>query len=161
MEGRLCLQALDRSRNVFRAWRLEAGRDLFGLLTLRVTFGRTGTDGRTVTKIAQDEAHAREMARLMLARRRGATRRAGVAYRLVEQVGLEGWDVPTLLGVQRGARTPAASTVIAPACTPLAASFSRSSKCLRPGAGRSVHFITTPADDSAGDYGPSVTPEGR
>ena len=98
MEGRICLQAIDRARNVFRAWRLEVGRDLFGLLTLRVTFGRTGTDGRTVTKIARDEAQARENARLMLMRRRGAPQRAGVAYRVVEQVGLEGWDVSDLLG---------------------------------------------------------------
>ena len=98
MEGRICLQAVDRSRNVFRAWGLEIGRDLFGLLTLRVTFGRTGTDGRTVTKIARDDAQARETLRLMLVRRRGAPQRAGVAYRLVEQVGLEGWDVSALLG---------------------------------------------------------------
>ncbi len=63
MEGRICLQAVDRSRNVFRAWRLEVGRDLFGLLTLRVTFGRTGTNGRTVTKIARDDAQARETLR--------------------------------------------------------------------------------------------------
>jgi len=98
MEGRICLQAVDRSRNVFRAWRLEVGRALFGLLTLRVTFGRTETDGRTVTKIARDGAQARETLRLMLVRRRGAQQRAGVAYRLVEQVGLEGWDVSALLG---------------------------------------------------------------
>jgi predicted DNA-binding WGR domain protein len=98
LEGRICLQAVDRGRNVFRAWRLEVGRDLFGLLTLRVTFGRTGTDGRTVTKIARDDAQARETLRLMLVRRRRAPQRAGVAYRLVEQVGLEGWDVSALLG---------------------------------------------------------------
>ena len=97
MEGRVCLQAVDRPRNVFRAWRLEVGRDLFGLLALRVTFGRTGTDGRTVTKFAADEAEARETARGLIARRRGAPRRAGVAYQIVEQVGLEGWDVPALL----------------------------------------------------------------
>jgi predicted DNA-binding WGR domain protein len=101
MEGWVCLQAVDRPRNVFRAWCLEVGRDLFGVLTLRVTFGRTGTDGRMVTKIASDEAQARETVRVMLARRRGAPRRVGVAYRLVEQVGLEGWDVPALLGVSR------------------------------------------------------------
>lgn len=101
MEGRICLQAVDRPRNVFRAWRIEVGRDLFGLLTLRVTFGRTGAHGRTLMKIALDEAEAHETVRLMLMRRRGAPRRAGVAYRLVEQVGLEGWDVPALLGLSR------------------------------------------------------------
>ena len=101
MEGWVCLQAIDRPRNVYRAWRLEVGRDLFGVLTLRVTFGRTGADGRTVTKIAQDETQAREAVRVMLARRRGAPRRVGVAYRLVEQVGMEGWDIPSLLGVSR------------------------------------------------------------
>lgn len=101
MEGRICLQAIDRPRNVFRAWRLEVGRDLFGLLTLRVTFGRTGADGHTLTKIALDEREARKTVRLMLMRRRGAPRRAGVAYQLVEQVGLEGWDVPALLGESR------------------------------------------------------------
>ena len=101
MEGWICLQAFDRARNVFRAWRLEVGRDLFGLLTLRVTFGRTGTDGRTVTKIARDEADERQIVRLMFARRRGAPRSAGVAYRLVEQVGLEGWNLPALLGGDR------------------------------------------------------------
>ena len=98
MEGRVYLQAVDRARNVFRAWRLEVGRDLFGLLTLRVTFGRTGTDERTVTKFAADEDAAGKTLHALIARRRGAPRRAGVAYQVVEQVGLEGWDVPTLLG---------------------------------------------------------------
>src|SRR5271157_5543862 len=101
MEGRICLQAVDRSRNVFRAWRLEVGRDLFGLLTLRVTFGRTGTDGRTVTKFAADEDAARKTLQALITRRRGAPRRAGVAYQVVEQVGLEGWDVPALLGASQ------------------------------------------------------------
>ena len=99
MEGWVRLQAVDRTRNVFRAWRLEVGRDLFGLLTLRVTFGRTGTDGRTVTKFAGEEAEARETARGLIIRRRGAPRRAGVAYQVVEQVGLVECDVPALLGV--------------------------------------------------------------
>jgi predicted DNA-binding WGR domain protein len=101
MDGRVYLQAVDRARNVFRAWRLETGRDLFGLLTLRVTYGRTGTDGRTVTKFADDEAQARETAQALIARRRGAPRRAGVAYQVVEQVGLEGWDIHALLGFRR------------------------------------------------------------
>lgn len=101
MEGRVYLQAVDRARNVYRAWRLEIGRDLFGLLTLRVTFGRTDTDGRTVTKFAGDEAQARETAQMLIARRRGAPRRSGVAYQVVEQFGLEGWDIHALLATRR------------------------------------------------------------
>ena len=97
----MSLQAVDRARNVYRVWRPEVGRDLFGLLTLRATFGRTGTDWRTVTKLAENAAEARETARRLIARRRGAPRRAGVAYQVVEQIGFEGWDVRSSLAGTR------------------------------------------------------------
>jgi predicted DNA-binding WGR domain protein len=41
------LRACDRCRTRYRAWRVDAGLDLFGRWNARVTFGRIGCDGRT------------------------------------------------------------------------------------------------------------------
>jgi len=62
----------------------KARRKIFAVLKAKIAL-----------EALRDDAQARETLRLMLARRRGAPQRAGVAYRLV---GLEGWDVSALLG---------------------------------------------------------------
>lgn len=82
------METVDRERNVYRAWRAEIGTDLFGGMSVNVTFGRTGTVGRSVVHIVSDRMVAVRMVRRLVACRFGAERRIGVAYRVVESVGL-------------------------------------------------------------------------
>jgi len=82
-EFRIELQACERSSNRFRNWRIEVGRDLFGTWSSRVTFGRIGCDGHSLCRLFASEAEARRFMRQCLLRRRTATRRLGIAYRLV------------------------------------------------------------------------------
>ena len=81
------LRAVDRARNVFRAWRCELGTDLLGEQLVTVTFGRTGTTGRTISRAAPSRAEALRLIGRALARRASAERRIGVAYRVVGQRG--------------------------------------------------------------------------
>ena len=77
------MQACEPSANRHRAWRVEAGQDLFGLWTARVTFGRIGCAGRSLSKIFPTEAAAHAFVRSGLRRRQTSVRRFGVPYRLV------------------------------------------------------------------------------
>ena len=83
---RVVMEARDPSRNLHRSWRIEAGQDLLGDWTVRSTFGRVGTEGRTLLKLVAGEDDARLVVRRALARRALAPRRLGVPYRVVEQI---------------------------------------------------------------------------
>ena len=83
---RIVMEARDPARNLYRSWRIEAGRDLLGDWTVRITFGRIGTEGRTLLKLVAGEEAARLVVRRALARRALAPKRTGVPYRVVEQV---------------------------------------------------------------------------
>ena len=83
------LEAIDRTRNVFRSWRCEVDRDLFGVSLVSVTFGRTGTRGRTIRTAVRDELAAFALITRSLTRRSTSVKRCGVAYRTVECVGLD------------------------------------------------------------------------
>jgi predicted DNA-binding WGR domain protein len=80
----IALQGRNPEANRHRSWRVEAGRDLFGAWIVRVTFGRIGCRGRTFAREfgSEDEAHA--YVRDGLRRRKGAVRRCGVEYRVVD-----------------------------------------------------------------------------
>ncbi len=78
----IALEAVDRARNVFRAWRCDIGTDLFGAVTVSVTFGRIGAPGRIIAHTVSDQDAAEKRLRVMLARRASAPRRIGVAYRV-------------------------------------------------------------------------------
>jgi predicted DNA-binding WGR domain protein len=91
-EAVLAMEAIDPALNRYRVWRIEAGRDLLGDLVVVVKFGRKGARGRTIIKATADEAAARRLWRRSVARRAGAKRRCGVAYRVVGSAGLDGWS---------------------------------------------------------------------
>jgi hypothetical protein len=55
------MQAIDPDRNCWRAYRVGAGRDLFGCWIVEVTFGRTGSGA----------SHAREALEAVRQRRAG------------------------------------------------------------------------------------------
>ena len=44
------LEARDAARNLWRAYTLEAGRDLFGAWVVEVSYGRIGRPGRTLVR---------------------------------------------------------------------------------------------------------------
>lgn len=88
------LEARDPARNHFRAYRIEAGTDLFGTWLVDATYGRIGARGRTVRHVAQDEAHARRIVRHCLQRRTTAPRRIGVAYQLTDLADPGHWLPP-------------------------------------------------------------------
>jgi hypothetical protein len=88
-DRRIVLRAIARERNVHRSWSCSVGRDLLGDLVVSVTFGRTGTDGRTIRYAMADEASAERFPMTALRRRAGAERRCGAAYQLVEATGFE------------------------------------------------------------------------
>jgi hypothetical protein len=81
---RVRLEARDPERGHFRAYRINAGTDLFGDWLVDVTFGRIGSRGRTVRYVAGDEAAARKIVRQCLQRRATAPRRIGIGYQLRE-----------------------------------------------------------------------------
>jgi predicted DNA-binding WGR domain protein len=87
VDRRIVLRAIDRERNVHRSWMCSIGRYLLGDLVVSVTFGRAGTDGRTIRYAMADEGSAERFLLKALTRRAGAERRCGAAYRVVEAIG--------------------------------------------------------------------------
>ncbi len=81
---KVVLRASDPSRNCYRSWSVEAGLDLFGKWTVRVSFGRIGSNGRTMAREFASEDEVRAFVRRGLRRRSTAVRRLGVAYRVIE-----------------------------------------------------------------------------
>jgi hypothetical protein len=93
-DRRIVLCAINRELNVFRSWRCDVERDLFGALVVSVKFGRIGTKGRTIRHTMADEATAERFLRGALARRASAQKRCGAAYRTVESVGFDEFARP-------------------------------------------------------------------
>ena len=91
----IVLQAINGELNVYRSWRCEVERDLFGVLVVSVTFGRVARTGRTLRHAMPDEAAAARFVRNALTRRAGAKKRCGASYRVVERSGFD--DLPELL----------------------------------------------------------------
>jgi predicted DNA-binding WGR domain protein len=93
MMGRFAarLEARDPARNLWRAYTLEAGRDLFGAWVVEVSYGRIGCPGRTLVRVVATEAEVCRVVRARLRRRLGAPRRIGVAYELRRLRDPEGW----------------------------------------------------------------------
>lgn len=82
-------RALELGR--WRAYRVEAGRDLFGAWVVAATFSRIGSSGRTLFQRAPSETEARRPVVLSLRRRASALRRIGVGYRQTEVHDPLGW----------------------------------------------------------------------
>lgn len=83
-EAHLRLQAADPARNVARDYHVRLSRDLFGFWLVDAAWGRIGGAPNGNRHSFADPAQALAHIRALLARRAGAIRRIGVAYRLVE-----------------------------------------------------------------------------
>jgi predicted DNA-binding WGR domain protein len=76
----IALEAIDDDRNMARAYRISASRDLFGNIIVDLRWGRIGRRGAgLIVSFAQEEAAQRFIQRT-LAKRASASRRIGVAY---------------------------------------------------------------------------------
>src|SRR4051812_36276148 len=85
------LEACDPAKCHFRAYRIEAGTDLFGDWLVDVTYGRIGSRGRTIRYVATDEAEAKKIVSQCLQRRATARKRIGVGYQLHELIDPGHW----------------------------------------------------------------------
>jgi predicted DNA-binding WGR domain protein len=85
----IMLRAVNPERNVNRSWVCRIERDLFGACVVSVTFGRAGTQGRTICRTVPDDAEADRFLAKAMARRRGSVRRCGAAYRVIEMWGFD------------------------------------------------------------------------
>jgi predicted DNA-binding WGR domain protein len=77
---RIHLQAIDRSRNIARDYRIEATRDLFGHIIVELHWGRIGTRGQGRCLSFAKTTDATHFLQAVLARRKRARSRIGVAY---------------------------------------------------------------------------------
>lgn len=76
----ISLRAVDRARNIARAYRIEAARDLFGHIIVEQSWGRIGARQRRIARsFASSEEALRHIAGLM-SRRATAQRRIGTPY---------------------------------------------------------------------------------
>jgi hypothetical protein len=98
------LEACDPALGRFRAYRLEASPDLFGVWLVDVTYGRIGTRGHRRRYAAEDEDGARKIIRQTLRRRATAKQRIGVSYRICEVIDPGQW-----MPLQKGAELVSAT----------------------------------------------------
>jgi predicted DNA-binding WGR domain protein len=77
------LQAIDRPRNIARAYTIEFGQDLFGAWIIRRHWGRIGTQGQFQELVAPSEQAGLKVIGTWLRQRSRARTRIGVCYRVV------------------------------------------------------------------------------
>ena len=90
---RIRLEAKNPEKGHLRAYRIDAGHDLFGRWCIEVTYGRIGRRGRSVIYSAADDAAAAAIVRNCLHRRASAPKRIGVPYQIRELMDPHGWSV--------------------------------------------------------------------
>jgi predicted DNA-binding WGR domain protein len=83
VDYRCALEAVDRERNIARAYCIRATRDLFGHTVVELHWGRIGRRGAGLTVSFACEEAARRFIRRTLTRRASAPRRIGIAYSVV------------------------------------------------------------------------------
>jgi predicted DNA-binding WGR domain protein len=81
LPSRIHLQAIDRSRNIARDYRIEASTDLFGHIIVELHWGRIGTRGQGRTISFAEAKHAVRFVRQTLTRQASSRKRFGVAYK--------------------------------------------------------------------------------
>jgi predicted DNA-binding WGR domain protein len=84
---RCSLEAVDRSRNIARGYRIRASRDLFGHTIVDLHWGRIGCRGAGLTVSFENDGAARSFIKRTLAKRASAPQRFGVSYLPVDEVG--------------------------------------------------------------------------
>ncbi|MGL6075190.1 MAG: WGR domain-containing protein [Fimbriiglobus sp.] len=90
----ITLEARNPERDCFRSYRIEAGKDLFGVWLVEANFGRIGQPGRTVRFSSSDELTAKRKVHGILKQRSTAIRRIGVPYLTLKCHDPSGWLSP-------------------------------------------------------------------
>ena len=80
----LHLQACFPERNIFRAYSIWLGQDLFGDWMVSVTYGRIRARGTTRSYVFSSKEDAFKKLTTILRKRLSAYKRLGCAYRLVD-----------------------------------------------------------------------------
>lgn len=94
IDYRCALEAVDRSRNIARAYLIQTSRDLFGHTIVDLRWGRIGRRGAGLTVSFASEEAARRFIQRTLAKRASAPRRIGVAYCLTSDLGSAAATLP-------------------------------------------------------------------
>jgi hypothetical protein len=74
------LEACDPERNIYLAYSIAYGQDLFGNWIVETTFGRIGGRVRTIVTVVKSEDEALQYMRKSLKRRESAPKRLGIGY---------------------------------------------------------------------------------
>lgn len=90
-EFHIKLEAKNPGKGHLRAYRIDAGQDLFGQWNIEVSYGRIGHRGRSLTYSAPDDAAAAAIIRHCLQRRATAPKRIGVPYQIRELCDPKEW----------------------------------------------------------------------
>jgi predicted DNA-binding WGR domain protein len=77
------LQAIDHSRNIARAYEIDASPDLFGHWIVTLRWRRLGTKGQSRSLSFGKQSDAARLVRQTLSRRASAKKRIGVDYQVV------------------------------------------------------------------------------
>lgn len=86
IDWRCKLEAADPARNIARAYRIQATRDLFGHTIVTLRWGRIGQHGAGLTVSFASEEAARRFIQRTLVKRASAPRRIGIAYCLAGEL---------------------------------------------------------------------------
>ena len=76
------LEAVDRTRNIARRYRIESTRDLFGSFIVDLSWGRIGSIGRSRRVSFENECAARSFIRSSLGLCGRSRKRFGVEYKI-------------------------------------------------------------------------------
>jgi len=84
------LEARAPGRNIWRAYSIKGGQDLFGDWVVVLSYGRIGAKGAIKTALLTDEAAVRHYVRQCLKKRENAQKRIGIGYTIIQTNGV--WE---------------------------------------------------------------------
>jgi len=84
MDFAIHLEARDPARNIWRAYSITGGQDLFGDWVVVLSYGRIGAKGQTKTVLLPDEAATRRYVLQCLKKRESAPKRIGIGYTVIK-----------------------------------------------------------------------------
>ncbi len=90
MDFAIHLEARDPARNIWRAYSMMGGQDLFGDWVVVLSYGRIGAKGRTKTVTLPDKEATCRYVQQCLKKRESAPKRIGIGYKVIRATGL--WE---------------------------------------------------------------------
>jgi len=82
MELTIYLEATAPDKNIYRAYQIAAGPDIFGDWIVELTYGRIGKKGRRKVRVLAGEFETQQYVRQCLKRRESAVKRLGTGYQV-------------------------------------------------------------------------------